>query len=273
MKDNDWGTELNVTREELYEHVWKTPLTKLSKELGLHYPALVSLCQRLNVPRPEQGHWLRQKLGLPVERPPLTEVGPVIVADAPRDSEAPNITSCTDPPEKSGPTADSITVPENLVGCHPITAKLRRSLEGRRGERTGLVEPAWRDAVFSVSVSKAQIQRTLKIMDALIRAVESRGGQFIKPDKDCAWIRMQIAGECVGFRVLEIVEKREKPLKLKEVASGRRAAILSRTIAVRRFRSRVEQSVFQKCRVRYTRFRGFFLIGVLRLSLAGACWR
>ena len=65
-----------ITRQELYERVWKTTLRKTTEELGINYVDLVRLCEKLNVPRPVPGHWNRLQLGLPVELIPLPEAGP-----------------------------------------------------------------------------------------------------------------------------------------------------------------------------------------------------
>jgi hypothetical protein len=61
----------NITREELYEQIWKLPATKLAKELGISDVALAKICRKLNVPKPGPGHWRLVRLGWEMERPPL----------------------------------------------------------------------------------------------------------------------------------------------------------------------------------------------------------
>jgi hypothetical protein len=65
-----------ISRQELYERVWKAPLNKVAEELGTTYPELSRVCDELNVPKPAHGHWQRLKLGLPVEVSPLPEPAP-----------------------------------------------------------------------------------------------------------------------------------------------------------------------------------------------------
>jgi hypothetical protein len=60
-----------ITREELYERIWKSPATKLAKVLGISDVALVKICRKLNVPKPGPGHWRLIRLGWEVQRPPL----------------------------------------------------------------------------------------------------------------------------------------------------------------------------------------------------------
>ena len=65
-----------ITRQELYEKIWKNPLKQVAEELGTNYIELVQASEQLKVPRPSQGHWQRLKLGLPIESIPLQEPDP-----------------------------------------------------------------------------------------------------------------------------------------------------------------------------------------------------
>ena len=63
-----------ITREELYERIWKLPATKLAKELGISDVALAKICRKLKVPKPGPGHWWLVQLGWEIERPVLPAV-------------------------------------------------------------------------------------------------------------------------------------------------------------------------------------------------------
>ncbi|HTR43446.1 MAG TPA: hypothetical protein VMH87_17675 [Pseudomonadales bacterium] len=56
-----------ISRQELYERVWKTTLTQVARELGVTYTELVRTCETLEVPRPPGGYWQRLKLNSPVD--------------------------------------------------------------------------------------------------------------------------------------------------------------------------------------------------------------
>jgi hypothetical protein len=60
-----------ITRDELYQKVWKTSFVKLAKELGYSYPELVGICADLEIPRPTGGYWYRLAQGGAVEQLPL----------------------------------------------------------------------------------------------------------------------------------------------------------------------------------------------------------
>ncbi|SHL96237.1 hypothetical protein [Mucilaginibacter sp. OK098] len=59
------------SREELYEHIWSKPVSKLEAELSLSNWDIKQWCKKLEVPLPPVGHWSRIQFGKPVERIPL----------------------------------------------------------------------------------------------------------------------------------------------------------------------------------------------------------
>jgi hypothetical protein len=67
-------TAIKVTREELYEQVWTTPMTRLALNYGISDVALAKTCRRMNIPRPGRGYWQRVKAHVKVKRTPLPKV-------------------------------------------------------------------------------------------------------------------------------------------------------------------------------------------------------
>jgi hypothetical protein len=68
--------EQQVTRETLYELVWAKPIRTVAAEIGISNVGLAKACDRLNVPRPAVGHWVRLEHGRKTERPPLPPATP-----------------------------------------------------------------------------------------------------------------------------------------------------------------------------------------------------
>ena len=60
-----------ISRQDLYEKIWATPIVKLGKELGYSYLEMVQLCEKLNIPRPDGGYWYRRQHGEAEERATL----------------------------------------------------------------------------------------------------------------------------------------------------------------------------------------------------------
>jgi len=68
-----------ITRQELYDLVWKESLTAISKRLNISYPHLRKICFAMNVPVPPNGHWSKLRFGKAVE-----------IAELPLDYEGDN---------------------------------------------------------------------------------------------------------------------------------------------------------------------------------------
>jgi len=52
-------TRDRITREELYEAVWKEPVQKVAAALGLSDVGLAKIAKKLHVPLPGRGYWAR----------------------------------------------------------------------------------------------------------------------------------------------------------------------------------------------------------------------
>jgi hypothetical protein len=51
---------VTLTREQLYERVWTTPMTTLAEEYGLSDVAIAKRCKVHNIPRPPVGYWAKE---------------------------------------------------------------------------------------------------------------------------------------------------------------------------------------------------------------------
>ncbi len=65
---------VRLTREQLYEKVWQTPVVKLAEAFGVSDVAIHKVCEKHAVPKPPRGYWAQLAFGKELERPPL---GPV----------------------------------------------------------------------------------------------------------------------------------------------------------------------------------------------------
>jgi hypothetical protein len=63
-----------LTREELHDLVWSTPILKLAEEFGLSDRGFAKICARHLVPTPPRGYWAKVEAGQPVKRTPLRSV-------------------------------------------------------------------------------------------------------------------------------------------------------------------------------------------------------
>jgi hypothetical protein len=52
-----------ISREELYQQVWETPMSHLGEKYGISGNGLKKICDRLNVPYPPRGYWAKLAAG------------------------------------------------------------------------------------------------------------------------------------------------------------------------------------------------------------------
>src|ERR1700748_3404956 len=65
-----------VTREELYEQVWREPMLRLAQRYGVSSTYLASVCVNLRVRRPERGYCARLEFGKAPPTPALPPAQP-----------------------------------------------------------------------------------------------------------------------------------------------------------------------------------------------------
>jgi hypothetical protein len=149
-----------MTREELFELVWTTPMSKLAVRFGVSDVALAKTCARYNIPRPGRGYWQQISAGTKPRRPrlPWSEVQGPVVADwglAPAE-----------PPV--------VAVPDMLTEPHEAVRWLQGELASAgRDEHGRLLVGSARGPSFCVSFG--QVSRMLRVLDALAKALLQRG--------------------------------------------------------------------------------------------------
>src|SRR4051812_3050756 len=60
-----------ISRQELFDLVWKTPIARLAVEYSVASTAIMKACTVLNVPRPPRGYWTGLAHGKEPARPAL----------------------------------------------------------------------------------------------------------------------------------------------------------------------------------------------------------
>ena len=53
-----------IDRNELFEKVWSTPISRLAREYELPDVGLAKICKRMEIPRPERGYWQKLEVGM-----------------------------------------------------------------------------------------------------------------------------------------------------------------------------------------------------------------
>ena len=62
------------TRQELYDLVWSTPISKLAEKFNLSDRGMAKTCERHQIPVPGRGYWAKVEAGQPVKKTPLWKI-------------------------------------------------------------------------------------------------------------------------------------------------------------------------------------------------------
>ena len=163
----------SVTRNDLYDLVWSTPITQVARTFGISDVALAKICKKLAVPRPERGHWQRVRAGHKVKPRQLGPKPPgvpdeILVAESRRATPAVQAAKA-----QAVAAVDRAEVRSNLRSAHPLVRATADALRNNPIKRDGALYPRGTDTL-DLRVSKDTITRSLLIYDALIRALEAK---------------------------------------------------------------------------------------------------
>jgi hypothetical protein len=201
------------TRQELYDLVWQSPMTKLSKQVGLSDQGLAKLCKRNEIPIPPRGHWAKLAAGKPSPQTPLPPASSKLYSDkivitehVKADKEPPAIVTEV----LSEIETPEITVSKSLRNPHPLVQRWldEREVAIQREKRliSGSPIPGW--SSMYKPFTKLE-QRRHRIMDAIFKALEKNGYEMKSGNTRHDW-STTFEGIAVEFNVTE----RQKQIKI-----------------------------------------------------------
>ncbi len=199
---NDHPPALTLTRQELYERAWATPIERLAKEFGISGRGLSKICARLDVPVPSRGYWAKVAAGKKAVKFKLP---------APGSDTILNVTiSATPEPAAPDPfpaSVETIVAKEKQRDCG---IKVAKTLKGAHPVVQGWLDTNAADIASGRKwcsyvpdlITKTLVQRRrLRILSALFKELERRGhkvngGTTYDPD-------VVVSGQRVEFRLHE----------------------------------------------------------------------
>lgn len=150
-----------LTREQLYERVWATPLQRLAVEFGLSDVALAKRCRRLQVPTPPRGYWARLEAGQTPRRAKLLPL---------KHSETPEAESPAQPPP--------IRIKATTSGLHRVAEQLHIALRAADPDQDGQLRVYSKPEIPDALISPKAISSTVRLCDGIVRGLEARGVPF-----------------------------------------------------------------------------------------------
>ena len=203
-----------LTREELYELVWTTPLTTLAKNYNISDNGLRKICIKLAIPLPKSGYWTKIKFNKPVKKIPLpknSEVKQEIKLEI-RDE---NVTI-----EEHFQTAFyrlkkeientpnlPLNVPDILTKPDPLIIAAQKDLRDKKPSRTlySKIQETINTSIgiIDIDVSKDNVPRALRFMDTFIKLIKQRGYNIVTNDGS----KVIINGESIKIRFRETLKR------------------------------------------------------------------
>ena len=175
---------IKLTRKELYDLVWSSPFTALAKKYLISDVGLRKMCIGMEVPFPKSGHWVKAQFNKPTEKIelPTNYSGEKEVTLNLREEGDESLKGVPSPEIALKEKIEkdpllNITVPDTLTKPHKLiveTKKAHLNNENRHSKNfTGYLR-----SPLSISGTKLNYNRALRIMDTFIKAMEQRGHVF-----------------------------------------------------------------------------------------------
>lgn len=201
-----------MSRERLYELVWKEPMLRVGERLGVSSSYMARVCTELRVPRPPRGYWAQLEFGKAPEKPALPETRHGdIIEWSPGDFIGTNERAAERRAKPPMPVArdEKVTqVPavqrrsrqiKEVKKRHALLVGVKTYFEKTRDSETGILRP-FKRLMVDVLSSKGGLDAAINAADRLFLALDSHGH------------RVTIAPVGVQLRRAE-VDLRETPRK------------------------------------------------------------
>ena len=163
-----------ISRQDLYQQVWTTPIFHLAAKWGVTGTYLARVCDALNVPRPPLGYWQRKAVG-------KADPAPLLPLALPGDQLSWTTGAVLSPPPKSAARrryrADKAKA--KIPSRHPVLfgveAEFRRSRKVEEGE---FLKP-YKQLLPDIVTSEARLVRSLDIANEVYSALDRNGHRVL----------------------------------------------------------------------------------------------
>ena len=165
-----------VSREELYDLVWSTPMTRVAEQFKVSGSYMARVCTVLRVPRPERGYWAKLAVGKAPEKSPLPDSQPGDQVSWSPGGELPPAPR----PRPEIPAAPQATRARRLVtGTHELINNAKEHFDtGRKVEEGQHLKP-YKRLMVDVTASRAALDKALEFANELFNALETKGHRVV----------------------------------------------------------------------------------------------
>jgi hypothetical protein len=188
-----------LTRQALYDLVWKEPVRTVAEGFGLSDVGLRKICQHADIPLPERGYWTRHKVGkapLPLKLPPRGIAMPhtVRIGAAPsylafwphtvENLEAELSQPLSEPPlfkeaiealtQRVAKRVGRVRFERNLNDAHPLVRALLDKDDARRLQRG---DSSWRSTYEKPLFDSGFERHRLRLLNSIFLGLQKSGAR------------------------------------------------------------------------------------------------
>ncbi len=170
------SVKIRLDREILYEEIWAVPITVLAVRYNLSDVGLAKLCRRLHIPLPGRGYWAKVRAGHTTTKTPLPALPENVrrFVDITRLSDQEAAKRFIEKQERQSAAPEAVIVQEILTEPHTLVKAALKRLSVKSGWRDERGVRAAPNEVLDISVTPGALDRALRLMDALIKALVRR---------------------------------------------------------------------------------------------------
>lgn len=196
-----------TSRKRLYEEVWSDPVTKVAKTYGITEAALRKICKKHDIPVPKRGYWRKVEVG---KRPaqytlPNAREDEKVVIYGAKSSASPNVRKRR---RKQADQPKPLTVPDTLRKPHRFARTVLSALRRSVTDEFGVVKFGWEGRYypdkFYVRVAPESVDRSVRILDALLKEFERRSFEIVTSGQS---VEVIINKEPLTFSISERVKR------------------------------------------------------------------
>jgi len=169
-----------LTRDELYEHVWSRPVTKVAANLGISDVALHKICRKHDIPVPPRGHWAKLAAGKLVKIAPLpkssdSSLAVVEIIGSPTQKLPESVLEAQRQAKTQEAGKDQTRSGESSAAISPHVDRLRKKLESAKPKKDGYFRILAKNQ-FNIAVTPATRGRAALALENIINAAMPAGG-------------------------------------------------------------------------------------------------
>lgn len=196
-----------VARAQLYSEVWADPVQTVAARYGISDVGLAKLLKRHRVPVPGRGYWQLVRARRKPRKPALP---PLRVGESDQINIYGRPAGLGAGSASPGPRVEPIPVSDDLTSPHRLVAAAWKSLRHGKSDEHGVLLPRTRPRL-DIRVTEAVLERALRIMDGLVKALDDRGYPVDVGQVDKATTTTVVDAERLTFRIEEYLRQIENP--------------------------------------------------------------